>query len=309
LCLVGLTLCGANGLPLVPPLAVWLTYWALRDRQTAGRAGIGNLALVLLFGGAALVLMKLYFRGFARTSPPSPSWLATAEVAGEFLASSFGAGGLPWWPYIGYAVGGILAFAASVLLVHWWRQPPERVRCAGMLLLLVGLVGLALAIGWGRGGYSSVANHPGFSFRYSMLAVPLLCAVFFLGEITGRAALGRFLQMTLFTCLGVLLMPNTQSGLFFATFKVNLVKAVERDLKPGCTSRQLAQKHRVVYCDSPEYLEASLEMLRKAGIGKYKRLSPPPALEGLGPVSTGSGAPKPPRLPCHAAISSPLLSI
>jgi hypothetical protein len=292
LCLIGLPLCGANGLPLVPLLAVWLTYWALRDRRTSGLAGIGNLALVLTLAGAALILVTLYFTDFGRRAPPSPSWLATTEVAGEFLASSLGFGALPWWPYIGYALGGVLVFCAAGLLICWWRQPPERVRCAGLLLFFVGLVGLALAIGWGRAGFGAPEAHLGFAFRYSMVAVPVLCGVFFLGEITGRAALARFLQMALFTCLGVLLVPNTQAGLWLAQFKIHNVKAVERDLRSAYTSKQLAQKH-LLACRDHDFMEACLEMLRKAGVGKYKRLRPPPPSEGLGPVGAGSGAPNP----------------
>jgi hypothetical protein len=291
LCLVGLTLCGANGLPLVPLLAIWLTYWAVRDCTSAGAASIGNLVFVLVLGGTALVLMRLYFIGFARSGPPSPSWRATVEVAGEFLASSFGIGALPWWPYVGFAVGGILVFSFIMLLAGWWRQRLERVRCAGLLLFLVSLVGLALAIGWGRAGYSSAENHQGFSYRYSMLAAPVLCAVFYLGEITGGAAIARFLQMGLFTCLGVLLVPTTQTGLIFAKFKVNYVKAVERDLGPAYTSKQIAQKHPFT-CGDPHYAEACLEMLRKAGVGKYKRLRPPPSSEGVEPVGASASPPQ-----------------
>jgi hypothetical protein len=289
-CLIGLTLCGANGLPLVPLLGAWLTYWALRDRKAAGFAGIGNLALVLILVGAALILVRLYFTDFSCAAPQSPNWLATIETAGEFLASSFGFGALPWWPYVGYGVGGILVFSVGTLLVTWWRQPLERVRCAGLLLFLASLVSLALAIGWGRGGISSAANHQGFSYRYSMLAVPLLCSVFFLGEISGRAAVARFVQMALFTCLGALVVPNTQAALFFAQFKVANVKAVEVDLQPTYTSKQLARKH-LCTCRNQDYMEACLEMLRRAGIGKFKRLRPPSVSEGLEPV--GAGEPNP----------------
>jgi hypothetical protein len=68
------------------------------------------------------------------------------------------------------------------------------------------------------------------------------------------------------------------------------VKSVEHDLRPSYTSKQLAQKH-LFTCRNQDYMEACLEMLRKAGIGKYKRLCPPSPSEGLGPVGAGSGAP------------------
>lgn len=271
LCLIGLPLCGANGLPLVPPLAVWLAYWAIPKRP-ASPASIGNLVLVLALAGVALGLVGIYFIGLRQSLPRSPDWPVAARVATEFLSVSFGAGATAGWPYVGYAVSVLVIFAAVVLLVVWWAQPPERVRCAGLLLFLVGMVGLSLAVGWGRGAGGQGA---GFSHRYAVLSVPVLCTVYFLGEIAGSAGLARFLQMALFTCLAILLVPNTQTGLFYGKFKYARVKPLEDDLGPKYTAAQIAQKHPFVYPYSKEHLESCVEMLRRARIGRFKWLRPP----------------------------------
>ncbi len=286
LCLIGLPLCGANGLPLVPPLALWLAYWALSKRP-AGTAGIANLVLVLALAGAALGLVATYFVGLRQSLPAGPGWQAAARAATEFLAVSFGAGVTAWWPYVGYAIGILLIFTTAVLLAIWWARPPERVRCAGLLLFLTGMVGLGLAVGWGRG---ACGQEPGLSHRYALLSAPVLCAVYFLGEIARSIPLARFLQMTLFTSFAVLLVPNTQLGLSYGKFKYDRVKPLENDLGPNYTAAQIAQKHGVVYPYSQEHLESRVEMLRRAGIGKFKWLRPPaPSAGAAAAVSERAG--------------------
>jgi hypothetical protein len=295
LCLIGLPLCGANGIPLVPPLALWLAYWALRHRRATGPGGVRTIALVGGLIGAAFLLVLYYCQDLSRAGPPSPGWRATAKVAAEFLAVSLGVGIAPWWPYIGYAVAAVLTLSAAMLLVRWWQEPAERVRCTGLLLFLMGLAGLAVAIGWGRAGFGPTQ---GFSYRYSMLAAPVLCSVFLTAEIAAPAALARVLQVALFTCLSVVLVPNTQAGLFFGNYKYNQIKPVERELGPSFSAEQFAHKYGFMCRDvfrfhdddtasgrfvqkylstgpNPDFMESRLEMLRRAGIGRFKRLSPP----------------------------------
>jgi hypothetical protein len=280
LCLVGLPLCGANGLSLVLPMAVWLAFWAIRDRVPKRPAGTVNLVMVALLSIAALVLLALYFIGFSRAGPASADWQATVRVAGQFLTSGFGFGALNWWPYVAYAHVALLVFSVAVLLLRWRQDPRTGVRCAGLLLFLLGMVGLGAAIGWGRAGYAPMLNSVGFAYRYSMAAAPVLCVVFFLGEVAGIGALARFLQMTLFACLSVLLLPNTQAGIGFGRYKFDHIHPVEKDLQPNVTCRQVAEKHHV--CRDAGNMERCLEMLREAGIGKFGRLRSSVDVHGAG---------------------------
>ena len=272
-CLMLLPLCGAHGLPLVPPLALWFALWAWRDRQTPG--GVRRLALVLVLTAASLFLVVFYFRGFQKTAyhPPSPGWRDTLQVAVEFLTMGAGVGVARLWPYAGYMLAAVLVAGPVVLARRLWQQPRERVCGLGLGLFLAGMAGLAAAIGYGRAG---LGMELGFSLRYTTLAAPAFCGLYSLGEVAGTAWFARCLQMGLFTCLAAMLVPNSDTGLSFGKERHALLAAVARDLEGAPTAEQLAQKHPFLFPDR-DYLVGRLEMLRRAGIGKFKHMSAAPA--------------------------------
>ncbi len=277
-----LPLCGAHGLPFVPPLAGWLVLWAWRDRRLPG--GFRRLLLVLVLTLASLFLVVFYFHGLQKVPyhPASPSWRATLRVALEFFTMGFGAGVAALWPYAGYVLAALLVLGPAVLVWRQWRHPSDRVLCFGLGLFLLGAAGLAGGVGYGRAGLDMGI---GFSLRYTTLAVPALCGLYFVGEIAGVAWFGRSLQMGLYTCLAALLLSNSNAGVAFGKARHALLGAVVKDLDGAPTAEQLAQKHPFLVPDQKhlflfaerDYLATRLEMLRRAGIGKFKRLRAAPA--------------------------------
>ncbi len=269
-----LPLCGAHGLPFVPPLAAWLLFWAWRDRRASG--GLGRLLVVLAMTTASLFLVVFYFRHLTKVPyhPDSPSWQASLQIALQFFTMGAGPGVIPLWPYSAYVVGALLVGGPLVLAWRHWRHPMERVRCLGLGLFLVGMAGLAGGIGYGRAGLGAQL---GFSVRYVTLSVPALCGLYFLSEIVGTAWFARSVQWGLFACLALLLWPNSQSGIEYGRLRQSLLAPVVKDLDRGFTADQLAQRHPVLFPIPGDFLAQRLEMLRRAGIGKFKRLSAPPA--------------------------------
>jgi hypothetical protein len=290
LCLVALPLCGAQGLPLVPPLALWLVAWAWQGRRAPGRAPGWRFAVVAALTSAALVLMPLYFVGYQPITrhPPSPSWQATGKVSLEFLTVSFGHAIIPWWNYARFLVLGLLAGTTAALTAGWWGRRDERIRCLGLLLFLGAFVGLALFIGWGRAG---IDRNAGFASRYTLLAVPWLVAVYFALEVLGPPARSRFVQMVLFLVLVALLQKNTQLGVAIAQDRRERFQAVERDLRAHLPADAIARRHPILF-PLPDYLIPRLEWLRHAGIGTFKELGTPTA-GGEGNQTTAPA----PRLP------------
>lgn len=91
-CLVLLSLCGSQGLLFVPPSALWLGYagWLQwRSRELSDRYH-GRVLITLAL--AALLLVPLYFIGYAKNSwaPPSPGLRASLRTGIQFLSMGFG---------------------------------------------------------------------------------------------------------------------------------------------------------------------------------------------------------------------------
>lgn len=275
LCLVALPLCGAHGLPLVPPLAVWLVLWAFQARQAAGRVGLYRLAVVALLAAAALALVPLYFIGYHRVDghPPSPGWEATGKVALEFLTMSFGHAAALLWNYARFATVGLLLGAAAALGAIWWKRPEERIRILGLWCFLAGFIGLALGIGWGRAGIDKGA---GFAFRYAALAVPVFFAVYFAFEIAGPTSWARFVQTALFTAFCACYWMNMQIGIWNGQERWRSFQAAEHDMMAHLPAGLVAQRHTALY-PVRDHIISHLEWLRDAGVGKFKYLAPPVA--------------------------------
>lgn len=271
-CLLLLPLTGAHGLPFVPPLALWLVLWAFHHRH---RAGLWTLALAMVCAVAAVALVVFYFHDFHRPGnvARAPSVWDGLLVSLEFLTVGAGSAVAALWPYSGYAVASLLLVGAAALFWIWLKRADERVRCVGLLLFLVAVIGLALGVGIGRAG---VGAHAGFTPRYTTLAAPALCGLYFIG-ILSRGPLGRLLPMGLFTALAVLLMPNLEAGLAFARYHHAKLAGVEHELSGKYQAPIVAQHHPCLY-PSQELLAVWIDMLRRAAIGNFKYLSAPPAL-------------------------------
>jgi hypothetical protein len=252
LCLVGLPLCGAQGLPFVPLLACWLVYWGFRQRRSPDGSGRRLFFLSLAVAAIAVALVGLYFRGYMRPfyHPLPPGAKANLDMARAFLVMAWGSGAVRFWPYSGYAAAILLVAVLGALAVGWCTRPEQRVRTAGLAAFLGAVAALALAVGWGRSGLG-LGLQAGFSFRYSALAAPFLCAIFVFGETIGASRLSRVLQMMLFLLAIGLLPVNERKGLALGRERSALLKAVEHDVKAGMPPTVLVERHPDVF---PTYL-------------------------------------------------------
>src|SRR6266853_466484 len=168
ICALLLPLCGANGLGMVPALAVWPLALALLPEVWTGGGGTrGNRALLAL-GIGAFVLTALYFVGWERVPyhPKSQSVYQSLKTAVQFATIGLGRASRAPWPLSGLATLAAFGVSIPVLLRVWRDRPAERARAAGLLCFLGALASLALGLGMGRNGFET---------RYVTLALPAWC--------------------------------------------------------------------------------------------------------------------------------------
>jgi len=268
-----LPLCGANGLIYVPPLAVWVGYAGIlrwrRDSHESRWTGwflLGSVA-------TALLLSALYFAGYVRPwwNPPSPSMAETVKTAAKFLAMAFGPSARLAWPL---SIGGmsIVLLVGAVLLLRAFggTRDSERLRAVGLLLFFVGLIMLALGVGFGRAALVPTVGMPS---RYALIAVPLLCVCYFIWELYGSPIVKKAMQFSLLIVMAVLLPMNMQVGFAWRDWYRQGVEAFEHDVMqqvPRCT---LAERHRPFLLHWDQALLASdLRMLHETGFGPLRRM-------------------------------------
>jgi hypothetical protein len=280
-CLVLLPLCGANGLGLVPLLALWFGYGGVLHWRTATSAGRRDSIILIAFAVAAATIVGLYFIGYSKV-PYHPSTHNPPEMlrtAVQFLTMGFGPGivglsfenrlPMPFWKIVCVAVVGLFLVTGWMLVTTWRKQSTERGRAAGLFLFLAAMALLGLAIGMGRNG---------FEIRYVTLSVPAVCAMYFAWCIYGTPRLQRLIRTLLFATAVVVLVPNTMWGLRYARDLRSNLGAFEADMVAGTPPYQLIQRyggkylhpHQLIVTDYMPFLRDS-----KVGAFRYLRDNPP----------------------------------
>jgi hypothetical protein len=278
-CLLLLPLCGANGVALVPALALWLGYMGWLRWRSADSSGkrdgllMGGLAVV------ALVLVVLYFAGYEKPyytyDPRLMGPWEYLRTSVQFLCMSFGSALRLVWPFSGLVVIALLFLTLLVLGRAWWEQPPERLRALGLLLFLAAMFSLALGLGWGR---STAGPFGGFQSRYATLAVPTLCCVYFAWVLYGSPAIRPFAEVGLFALACALLPFNTRNGLTHARVHGRQMAAFAKDLGAGVPEYLLLRRYGpFLFFSLNERLGEGMLMLHEARIGLFRslRMNPP----------------------------------
>jgi hypothetical protein len=267
LLLLALPLCGFNGAVLVPPLAVWLIVAAVvrwrSGEAKARRDGAAWAALAL----AALVLVAVCLLTMQRTPESSrrPTVEVVARTAAQFFAESLGPFAEWGWPFSGAAVAVLAALTLFRLRQEWRADPSGRLRVVGLLAFGAAMVGLALAVGWGRG---LIGDKAGFMTRYATLAAPALCLAYLVGRMAPRRALTSVLTVLL---VGVFVF-NTQHGISRAEARREKMQRIQADVSAGLTSADLSKKWGDIYNTKAEALLADFfEMLRQARQGPFRK--------------------------------------
>ena len=269
-CLLGAGLCGSNGIPLVPALACWLLLAVIVGRSDERRPLLQRWGQLLL-AIALFALAVAYFVGFDKPleSHSTPGLGAILLTSLEFLSTSLGmVAAHEVWPASGILMllGSIVS--AAHLVWVFLRRPQERVRAAGFLAFLGGMVLLALGVGWGRG---IAAPGAGMQDRYVTLSLPLLCLFYLQGLVYGRPAFRSHLHRGLFLIMCVLVVVNCRKGLSYAqSFKGYFVR-LEADMRARIPAEGLAMRHgdRLAFGPTDAFAR-QLEMLREARRGPYR---------------------------------------
>lgn len=280
-CVLLLPLSGANGLILAVTMAPWLLVSALRARDASevsgfagagsgGRTRVASSAYVLAMAVGAFVLTGAYLVGYERATwnPPSPGPGASLRTAARFLAVGFGPATETAWR--GFAVGLIgVGLITAILLVYGWGRAEEtdRTRRLGMVSFGVGMVTLALAVGWGR---AALVPSTGIPDRYALLSLPALCLAYFAADLYAPTTLRRVLQGGLLVTTLLLLPANSAQGFGWRNWYTIGMDRVMADLDAGATAEELARENGdfLMHWDSAG-LAQRIEMLRMDGRGPF----------------------------------------
>jgi hypothetical protein len=267
-CLCVLPLCGAGGLPWVPPLALWLVWIVVVAREAWPRRV--RLAVVLVVAGAVAVLAA-YFIGFERPAghPRAASVFGTVRTSLEFLAMSFGIAAAPLWLFAMPAILAIFLVDAALLGLAWRRRPDERSRVLGFAASLAALALLALEVGLGRAGFGPGA---GLAGRYVILAAPAIVHAYLVWELYGPRAQVEAGRAMLAGLLVLLLPANTLTGITHGEGRRAQAAPFERDLRVGLPADEIGRRYARAIFPDPTLLAHRLEGLKRAGVAGFERI-------------------------------------
>lgn len=270
-----LPLCGANGLALVPALAVWLAVAGqaqIRQGPSGRKAGVLNLAASAL----ALGLVAWYFRGYqSSTHHATHGGLAAAlRTSLQFLSLTFGPSAATLWPYSGAFTAGLSVATVGLLLRTLAVRSDERPRAFGLLAYLGAVGSLGLGLGWGRAGTSGLG---GFEPRFVTLAAPLSVVVYFAWDLYGAPSiLRRLVPLGLFAALLALLWPNTAIGLADGRELAGQAARFETEVRSGAPLYQVVKAASPLLHPSEDVLLKLLPKLHEARLGVFRFLKPNP---------------------------------
>lgn len=267
--LVALT--GGFGLPILFTSISWLVYLAFvlwRDQKK-------RRSMCLLFlAGLGSIYPWLYFSHFHRPEniPASTDPVAIALVSGQVLGMAFGIGfSAIWWAVL---IGEVVMVSATInLLIRQARDANLLPASVGLIAIVLGLCGIALAIGIGRAGFGS---EMGLWSRYSLLIWPLLCATYLTWAKAGRGqatptGLVKWIPLTLCVCAVLAFPTNTGAGLYTANRIVSRDVAFQQDLRNGLPDAELIAKHFPGSRNEGQEFRAvwGIPMLREAGMSIF----------------------------------------
>ena len=282
--LVLLGVCGPGGLPYVVVLGLWLSLWTATLWPSLGgrERRLGLLVIVLIV--ASLSLACAYFVDYTpyfpsndppdlSTWPPSPGLLASAVTALQVLGLSLGAATKTYAPYWGFGVLVLGLTSVAVLARTWLSDPRGRLRVLGLLMFLGAPTALVIMIAQSRAGMGLDYIYQG---HYLALMLPMLCAVYFIWEFTGKSW-GRGVQFAMFVVLLGLLPLNLAHGPLVGADLQQKATAFERDMSNGVPASVLAERHFA--SDLVPRVEQIAEVLKahkRNGVGIFKRMREDP---------------------------------
>ncbi len=261
LLLIALT--GGFGLPVVPPVAVWLIYLSVISWREGKKSQASTLLVLAVL---PLMYMAIYFNGYEKPSHhPSPSRdpVAVGMVTGEVLAMALGIGisGV-WWSVALVEV--VIGLGTVIMLVRQGRSPSNRPSSAGLIAIAAGVCGLAVAIGIGRG---SMGTDMGLWSRYSLLVWPLLGTAFLAWVKAGR----RLIPIALCAAAALAFPSNMVTGMQVGMMIRTHYDQIESDVKTGVPTDQivLTRFPNSFNANQMDRAIQNIPLLRSARIGVF----------------------------------------
>lgn len=274
LALILLPLCGANGVALVPALAIGIfgLVFARRGREPSGLSAWLVASAVL-----ALAISIATFVGYHRVKDHDlGAGIRQGLIVGvQVLANGWGPVADAAWPASGWVVGGI---AVAMVAALWGARKRSGGAAWGLLVFAGGFLSLALGLGMGRAG---LGDRVGFVPRYVSLLAPLYCAAFLAFGLVPRRGTGQFGQFALAFAAAVLLWPNAAEGIARGREFVATRDAFLHDLNRGEPPYQLIAKYGSWLHPSHEELARLMPILRDARIAPFDRLVHDPPMREI----------------------------
>jgi hypothetical protein len=274
-CALLLTLCGANGLGMVPALALWPLALALLPPEWTGAPGAKGSRLLVALAVGALVLTVLYFVGWQRVPwhPRSGGPLKTLTTSVQFLTVGLGPVAQKAWPWLGLGVVMFVVASALRLFQVYRSNPLERARAGGLLLFLGAIASLALGLGLGRNGFET---------RYVTLALPAWCWGYLVWCAYPSTSVGSRACGIAATIVFLLVLPaNTRIGLTYAKDLRAHLQGFEYDLAAGTPLHELVRRYDPYLHPHQDIPLEYLPMLRRAGIGRFTALRDDPPVQAM----------------------------
>lgn len=279
-CTLFLGLSGGPGVFYVPAIAAWLALAGVRRwlAEPAGKraSAVAILTLALLsLAPAGLYLANL---SAALTFPSMPNVAGGGPVLGalQFLAMSLGKFGKELWPVSGIGLLLLTACLGWLLQRAWRNRPDQRLRIAGLGLLLAGTLCLAGGVGIGRGNMAPGAC---LMLRYMILGAPFLLVAYMIGALYGPAIANVHLRRAAVIALLALACWYNAHGLRHLEPQWAIAARLREDAAEGLSARAIAMRQSAALQYPAEALARDLELLRRAGLGPYRNLPSTPTLE------------------------------
>jgi hypothetical protein len=264
LILVLLPLSSGGGLAMLPPLVLWLAvylgwgWWSGRDTGGLERA-MGLTGLMACSG-----LVVLYLGTSVRPShvPLPPSLWAVWSSTREFLSLVL----VPYLDRGGWIALILIGVTLTWLVIVGVRRPMERPRAAGLAAVMLGLLILALTVGWSRSG---LGPGSGRGPRYVTLSAPLLSAVYVAWLIYGHGPARRAVHLGLLVAVCLSIPFQARVAWSLGEPRRQFYQRLERQMKSGMPGSQIvAQACPSLYPD-PEFAYQCFRMLKRARIGRF----------------------------------------
>ena len=266
ICLLSLGLCGAYGLILLPTMICWLLYASACKWQGGGLHAKRDALIMSVFAAMPAALIVLYFHGFQSGVARQGIYVSLSSCI-QFLSSGIGPAAEEIWPVSGFLILAVCAIIVWECLSVFRNQPAQRLRAAGFLMFLAGMIVLGLAIGFGR---SFIGPRAGFEVRYMTLAAPLLLLVYFHCEVYGNAALRRHVPRTLFILMCILCTLYAGKGIGFSRNLWGYEAKFAQDMREGISPDALGLRYAEQQGPWPrEVFSTRLAWLQKARLGPY----------------------------------------